>query len=305
MLKDGKLINPEIRIEVTNQCNAKCITCPRDSLTRPLARMEFGLFVDILNEAKDLGVKLISLFGFGESLLHPDLHRMVDFCSVYGFDTFLTTNASLLNVEISRLLLDSDLTDIRFSVHGLWEKYDHVHRKLNFHDTLRNIQNFLAMKKKWNKKTRVHIISIPMTDDEIPNILEFWVPFVDFVEIWKPHNWGGAKGYRGITGERKKTCGRPFSGPVQVQVDGSLIPCCFLTNNEMVMGSMNGSGMRGVLEDEPYRELQRKHTDGDLTGTVCDTCDQLNMETESPLLWSNRDSKRRTGRLSSSKFELV
>ena len=102
MLKDGKLVNPEIRIEVTNRCNAKCITCPRDRLTRPLEDMKMDFFTEILNQGQDLGAKLIFLFGFGESLLNPRLEQMIDFCAVYGFETFLTTNASLLNIERSR-----------------------------------------------------------------------------------------------------------------------------------------------------------------------------------------------------------
>ena len=170
---------------------------------------------------------------------------------------------------------------------------------------LRNIQNFVAMRNKWKAKTRVHIISIPMTTEEIPNILDFWVPYVDFVEVWKPHNWGGAKEYRKPSETRKRTCGRPHSGPVQVQVDGTVIPCCFLTNSEMVMGMLNGHTIQNVLEGEKYQELRRRHEDGDLEGTVCATCDQLNVEEESPLLWSNRDPERQSGKLSSSKFRLV
>ena len=167
MLKDGKLINPEIRIEITNRCNAKCITCPRDKLTRPIEDMKMDYFTDILNQAQDLGAKLISLFGFGESLLNPRLEKMIELCSAYGFDTFLTTNGSLLNTERSTKILESGLTDIRFSVHGLWAEYEHVHRNLKFHDTLRNIQNFIAMRNKWkNKYTNPHHFN---TDDERGN----------------------------------------------------------------------------------------------------------------------------------------
>ena len=71
------------------------------------------------------------------------------------------------------------------------------------------------------------------------------------------------------------------------------------------MGQMNGHYIHQVLEGPKYKELRRRHEEGDLDGTVCATCDQLNIEEESPLIWSNRDPERKSGKLSSSKFRLV
>jgi len=44
---------------------------------------------------------------------------------------------------------------------------------------------------------------------------EFWVPKVDAVEIWRPHNFGDGRDYRSRT-EEKTTCGRPENGPFQI-----------------------------------------------------------------------------------------
>ena len=54
-----KLINPEIRIETTNICNAHCIMCPREKLDREKGTMSIDLFKKIIDEVKDYGVEII------------------------------------------------------------------------------------------------------------------------------------------------------------------------------------------------------------------------------------------------------
>ena len=34
-----RLANPEVRIENTNACNARCVICPREKMTRPVVTM--------------------------------------------------------------------------------------------------------------------------------------------------------------------------------------------------------------------------------------------------------------------------
>ncbi len=91
-----KLINPEVRIETTNLCNAKCIMCPRDELTRPKASMSYEHCKNLIDQADTLGAELISLFGYGEPLIDTSLGAKIRYCTQLGLKTFITTNASLL-----------------------------------------------------------------------------------------------------------------------------------------------------------------------------------------------------------------
>jgi hypothetical protein len=43
---------------------------------------------------------------------------------------------------------------------------------------------------------------------------------------------------------------------------------------------------------------------GDMTGLICEKCDQLNIEDESPLLYSSRDATRTVGKTSSTKYQM-
>jgi len=293
-----KLINKEVRIETTNFCNAKCVMCPRDEMTRPKVTMGYGHFADLVVQAYELGAKLIAPFGFGEPLIDPTIADKVAFCTRMGLETFITTNGSLLDRDMTKDLIDAGLTHIRFSAHGTYGNYEKVHKGLKFTKFIVNVSNFLTKR----KDCKVDVTAMPLNGGNSEEILEFWKGKVDDIEIWKPHSWGGAKNYR--NGKRKlKTCGRPKVGPVQIQADGKVIPCCFLTNGEIILGDTYENSIEDILRSEKYRELKRKHDTGDLTGLPCETCDQLMIQDISPLLYSSIDNE--INKTSSTKFNLL
>jgi len=295
-----KLINKELRCETTNFCNAKCLMCPRDEMTRPKVTMGYDHFTDLVTQAYEMGAELISPFGFGEPLMDPTIIEKVEFCSRMGLKTFITTNASLLTLDIGRALLDAKLTHIRFSAHGIYDNYEKVHWGLKFDKFMRNVFNFIKVRRDFPCKVDVTVM--PMNGEGIEEILNFWQGKIDDIEVWRPHGWGGAKQYR--DGKRKlKTCGRPQVGPIQIQADGKVIPCCFLTNGEIILGDTYIDSIEDILKGEKYRELRRKHESGDLRGIICKSCDQLMIQETSPLLYSTINNE--INRTSSTKFNLL
>lgn len=299
-----KLINPEVRIETTNLCNAKCIMCPRDELTRPKATISYEHCRNLINQADELGAELISLFGYGEPLIDTSLGAKVLYCTGLGLKTFITTNASLLSNWRANQLIENGLTMIRFSVHGLnRETYENVHVGLNFSKVMENIDNFLDLNTRAGRPIETHITVLAMNGESIGDIRNFWEHRIDFLEIWKPHGWAGQKKYRKIE-SKKTTCGRPFNGPIQINADGKMMVCCFDTDAKMTVGDTYQNTIKDIIRGEPYREIRKKHIEGTLNGLPCEGCDQRNEETESPLLYSNRDKDRKIGRTSSLKFNL-
>lgn len=297
-----QLINPEIRIENTNFCNARCVICPREKMTRPKVFMPMYHFEYLVDQAKDLSAKLISIFGFGEPLLDKHIIKRVEYCSNKGLDTFITTNASLLNLDMTAGLLDAGLSKIRFSVHGIFGNYESVHQGLEYDKVSRNVSNFVAMNKaRYDEKCDVSIIAIPMNGETVAQIVSAW-RHMD-IEIWKPHNWGEGRKYRNITEKRQKTCGRVHSGPVQIQADGKVIPCCFLTNGELILGNTYKNSIKDILKGKLYTSLRKKHESGDIRGLPCETCDQLNTG-DAPLLYSTVDPACESNKTSSTKFKL-
>ena len=299
-----KLINPEVRIEPTNRCNAHCIMCPRETMTRDLATMSHVHCKNLINEAVDLGAELITHCGFGEPLLDPNLESKIRHTAMKGLESLLLTNASLLNEERSRQLIDSGLTMIRFSIHSLnRESFEEIHKGLNFYRVMNNIDDFLTLNIKAGNPVVTQTTCVKLDGDSIDDIKNYWEHKVDYLEIWKPHGWAGQKKYRKFN-PTKKTCGRPFRGPLQINADGKIMVCCMDSNAEMVVGDTYQNSIANIVRGELYREIRRKHVEGTLNGLPCEKCDQLNKETESPLLYSNRDKNRKIGRTSSMKFDL-
>lgn len=294
-----QLINPEVRIENTSACNASCTICPREKMTRPKVFMPISHFEDLVYQSKGLHANLISVFGYGEPLLDTQIVEKVVYCTHIGLDTFITTNGSLLNLNLSRALLEAGLKHMRFSVHGFYENYEAVHKGLKYDAVLRNIQNFMAMSQRYN--CRVSITVIPMANEDLEHIIDFWKGYE--LEVWKPHNWGQGRNYRTVV-RKKRTCGRPETGPVQIQADGKVIPCCFLTNGEIILGDTYKNSIEEILKNEAYEELRERHRAGFLKGLVCADCDQLN-EGDNSLLYSTIDPECEIGKTSSTKFQLT
>ena len=293
-----QLINTEIRIETASTCNSNCTICPREKMTRPKVIMPINHFKYLVNQAKDLGAELISIFGYGEPLMDAQIADKVAYCKDFG--TFITTNASLLNMDMTYKLLEAGLSHIRFSVHGLFDDYEQVHRGLKFNDVVRNIRNFKAVVRIKQYDCKVSITCIPMNGENIDDIINFWDGYE--LEVWKPHGWSGARNYRTLV-RKKKTCGRPQRGPVQINADGTMIICCYDTDAKMTVGDTYKSSIEQILKGKEYNRIRKCHETGNLDGLACDSCDQLN-QGDNPLIYSTIDKDCITGKTSSTKFQL-
>jgi radical SAM protein with 4Fe4S-binding SPASM domain len=300
-----QLKNREIRIETTNRCNGNCIFCPREEMTRPKVTMPFKHFISLIEQAYLLGIDTVSPFGFGEPLLDKKISSNVATCYQMGFDTFITTNATLLTVEKSHDLVKAGLSHIRFSVHGMGANYERVQRGFNWNTTMTNVHNFLKINHvKYDHKCKVSISVIPMHNEDLESIIMFWDrPEIDYLEVWRPHGWGGVRKYREETPIKLKTCGRPHSGPIQIQADGKVIPCCFLTNGEVILGDTHRNTIEEIVKGKKYNAFRISHETGNLKGLPCENCDQLYIG-DNPLLYSSRDKDRNINVTSSTKFNL-
>ena len=277
-----RLKNNEVRIEVTNFCNGKCLFCPRDKMTRPLKTMETKHFKYLVDQCVELGAKIVSVFGFGEPLLDYDLERKIEYCSDLGLKTFITTNAYALKPGRAKSLIDSGLSYIRFSVHGMYDAYKKRHGR-SYERTIKNILGFLDIA---SGICTTCVTSLIEDISESKEIINFWLDKVDNLEIWKPHNWAVSKKYRKITANRKRTCGRPDNGSIQILSNGKMIVCCFDINGVLEVGDTYKNSIENILKGKAYNKIREDHKKGNLSNYICDTCDQRNNETESPLIFS-------------------
>ena len=285
-----QLQHPEVRYEVTDNCNADCIMCPRDKHTRPHGIMDTAQYKSSIDEIVTLGATRVVLTGFGEPLLDRELEQKVQYATDAGLGTYIITNASALTAKRARGLIDAGLSEARISFYGMSSRsYADVMRGLAFERTFKNILGFLAMINESGAKTRVMLsyLVLPENAGEEAAFKSFWEPLVDHIEIWNPHNFGDGRDYR-KRGLEKKTCGRPANGPLQIQWNGEVIPCCYDYNNQIILGNAFDTPIMKVLHGVKYEQLRDAHARGQFERfPYCDQCDQL-LEHSEAIVYTNR-----------------
>jgi MoaA/NifB/PqqE/SkfB family radical SAM enzyme len=169
-----------VDIEVTNRCNAKCSFCPRDR-TPHQGLMQPDVFEQALHRAVELRARLeprpdldvaMSLSGLGEPLLN---RHVVDFLREgheAGFEMHLSSNASLLDEERSRALLDAGLDQIWINVGEQGEDYEEVYQ-LPFERTLDNV---MQLKQLGEGRCLVNVVLVDHRRDpeHVTRVREFW-----------------------------------------------------------------------------------------------------------------------------------
>jgi MoaA/NifB/PqqE/SkfB family radical SAM enzyme len=290
-----KLLHPEVRYEVTDHCNATCIMCPRDlhEHGREHGIMDQAKYEKSIDEVVALGARKVVLTGFGEPMLDRRLEDKIAYASNKGLSTYFITNGSALTPKRSRKLIEAGLSEMRVSFYGMRpETYNAVMQGLDFHHTMKGILGFLRLRDEMEAHTKVQIsyLELPENKSDTQAFREFWEPKVNAIEIWKPHNFGDGRDYRQRDSDvsHKTTCGRPENGPLQIQWNGEVIPCCYDYNNAIILGNAFESPVLEVLNSEKYRLLRYAHRMKEFSMfPYCDQCDQLLPHADA-LVYTNR-----------------
>ncbi len=287
-----QLINKEVRIETTNLCNAHCVMCPREKLSREQGVMEMDLFKRIIDEVMNYGITNIFLGGYGESMMDPFFIERVRYVKKFGLFCNFICNGSLLDEEKARGLIDAGLDEIRFSVYGATaQTYSKIHRGLNFEETAGNIRGLLALRESSGNKTPKILVFYLLFEENTHELEKFkkeWINKADSIEIWRPHNFGDGRQYRPLNGDKRRSCNRPQIGPIQIQWDGTIVPCCWDYDGKMVLGDMKTHTLEKILHNEKYQAIKKAHKANEFNDyPLCSQCDQLVGHSDA-LVFSNR-----------------
>lgn len=130
----------------TRTCNLKCIHCYSNSESKKysgeLSTEEALRFIDGLAEFK----VPVLLFSGGEPLLREDLLTLVSYAKSKGIRPTISTNGTLLNLELASSLKNLGVGYIGISLDGIAENNDRFRgRKGAFKDALEGIRNCIAI----------------------------------------------------------------------------------------------------------------------------------------------------------------
>ena len=291
----------EIRIETSTACNARCVFCswPTDDFTRPKTIMPMDVYKFYIDKAiSELGEKLqeTTVSGFGEAFIDKTIVDKIRYATEAGLGVHILTNGSMLTKEMVDEIYDIGVLDLRFSLHTV--NSDHYDKIMNYSnknyglDNVMETVNYSIDNKPINTDV---IITADIVDINKNDVDELVNTFDDrcFLEIWGPHNWVYGKEYRSRSAPNTyDTCGRPFNGPIQLQIAGDIIMCCFDFNNQMVLGNFKDQTLAEIYEGELYKRINKHHSAGTCkeSDLICNGCDQLQNKKDI-VIYNNRRKK--------------
>jgi len=245
-----------LMIENTNHCNAECVMCPRDTLSRKRGFMDFGLFEKIIKEASGESRKPVThLHGFGEPLLDKLLPDKIRLAKDHGIThTYIVSNASRLFPETSRKIICAGLDKMKISFYGTDEEsYNSTMKRLDFKVTLQNITDFLRIRKELKSETpRLIVQYLPNETNraEVAKFKSLWDPLIDrgagdCLNVATLHNYGGGRAYNHMGKKIVSVCYFPWTS-MSVLWDGRVVTCCMDSNGVQVLGDLNNQTVQEV-----------------------------------------------------------
>ncbi len=261
-------------IEPTDRCNLTCSYCPRRFLEGKGGYMDLDLFKKVIDEVESYWGTKVVLFHRGESLLHPDLLKMVEYAFNRVKEVELATNAVLLS-EAKAEVLGQMVDFISFSIDTPGRFAEH-RGGADYEKVRQNIEWFLS--RSTRSKTQVSMVA---TEDTVfGDIMEFnrlWWDKVDRIRIYEEHSQSGEFGsLRGNRGKRRP-CVKPLEQMV-VSWDGAIRRCNHDWDGKPLgflrstTGENDGATLKGIWNGPRYGALREQQQALEFTDKTCGPC---------------------------------
>ena len=278
-----------VRIELTGKCNFKCSYCSLTERTKPKGVMDWDLFESITTELKELGVKEIGLFMYGESFTAPELLiKAIKHLKTIGISyVFLTSNGSIATPIVVGRCMEYGLNSLKWSVNYADKKQftsiSGVKGSL-YDSTLENIRSAYEIRNKLGYSTKLYASSIHY-DNEQHNkmqglLSERILPYVD-QHYWLPlyskkERVPGEAPQAGNTGRYDNPvapipCFSVFNQG-NIMSDGRLTACCSDATGEWVVGDLKKQTFKESWYSNEFKELRKAHLNNNIIGTQCENC---------------------------------
>jgi radical SAM protein with 4Fe4S-binding SPASM domain len=170
-----------MQVEFTNYCNLKCKVCPTGSniLNRKPEAMDTALFKRLMDEVGGY-LLTMSLWGWGESLLHPKLADMLKIVQNRGITTFASTNGqNLNNPEVQRALINYPPTYLIVALDGLTDRTNSVFRAgARLEPALAGVRRLAQMKKDRGQRFPIlhhRFMVMKHNEHELPFLRQFGI----------------------------------------------------------------------------------------------------------------------------------
>jgi len=154
-----------VKIDTGFTCNLKCSYCYYlHKVNDPFIDSE--IIYDQILKAKSLGFKKIEFSG-GESSIHPDFIKWVQFCTDNNLECSMLSNGYSIDLENS---VNAGLSEILFSIHGYEETHNNVTKNSK---SYKKLINSIKKANQLGVRVRLNIIIHDFfKEDDLEKVLE-------------------------------------------------------------------------------------------------------------------------------------
>ncbi|MHC4945182.1 MAG: radical SAM/SPASM domain-containing protein [Planctomycetota bacterium] len=250
-----------LNVELTNRCNLACSLCPRnEGELREEQDMDFETFRSIIDRSP--GLRTLLPYQWGEPLLSPILYDCIAYASARSIRVMVTTNATLLDDEASRRLLESGLTRLTVSFDGSLETHARI-RGVDAREIKVNMERFKEIRDRSGAACRLDV-SMVVDESTEKNRAAFhalFEPLADRIQFIP----------RFITGVRKNPCRELWRGGLVILSNGDATVCCVDDRGQLRLGNVKDHAPPELFNGPIMRELRRSHGKRDFPA-LCRHC---------------------------------
>ena len=253
-----------IAIEPSNHCTLNCICCAHSQMTRKKGTVSIKLYKKIIDEiASESPYSRVWLDYYGEPLLQKfNLYYLIDYAKKKGLkNVCLNSNATLLNEDMTDMLLDSGIDFISFDCDGFSsEVYEKIRVNAKRDVVYHNIEYFLERKKEYEKEilangdkkktpiVEVKIMEMDENKDEIDMVMSYWRKRGAWTTKRRLISWGGK--IKNIKYEEQKDrypCGHAL-GVMAITWEGKVVNCVMDVDAKFVCGDANTESLKDIWQ---------------------------------------------------------
>lgn len=316
-VRSAKVARPStVMIELTNQCNLRCTTCPREyDYGKAMDRGYIGM-----DQAKKIIDELwpyldsIGLTGMGETMMYKDIEEVVDYIHAKnpGIIISISTNAMLPGFIDRIAPLIGKIDTIQVSIDGLGEVYEKIRLNAGFEMLDQNLRKLAHLCRDTRTDLMLNMVVTKENYHQMAGLVDYagktGISYMDFTlfnlasvtdipasyyRFYKSKEFLRAvddleeaiagKSEVIVTNRNFKTdngfrkCPFPWTH-FYICWDGYITPCCAKPfPKELNFGNVFERGVMKVLNSEGFREFRRMWFRNE-TPAFCEKCHFIDVE---------------------------
>lgn len=247
-------------LELTEQCNLRCVHCYADSSPEAKARdrLSFKDYCSLIDSAAELGCRKLQFIG-GEPTLNPELPRLIAHARTKDFEFVeVFTNATRLSEQLINCFVEQGVSVAASFYCDDADTHDLITKRAGSHSaTVRSLKHLFSR----GVPVRVGIISMPLNASRIEQTIEFIHGLgISNVGVDRMRSIGRATDVAtvDIVDEPPLTelCGKCWQGSLSVSADGSVTPC--IMSRAWPVGSVRDQSLAEINASTELRQIRSR-----------------------------------------------